>query len=52
MRFVVVCLGAEVTVGNACLWWSSVETANRVQLETVIGTLLIGSRGVDVSLKV
>ena len=28
------------------------ETANGVQLETVMGTLLVGSRGVDVPLKV
>ena len=28
------------------------ETANGIQLETVIGTLLVGSKGVDVPLEV
>ena len=51
-RFVVVCLGAGVMVGGTCLWWKRVDTANGVQLETVIGTLLIESKGVDVPLKV
>ena len=52
LRFVVVCPGAGVPVGDACLWWKSVETAKGVRLETVMGTLLVGSRGVDVPLKV
>ena len=47
-----VCMEAGVAVGDACLWWKSVETAKGVQLETVMGTLLIGSKGVDMPLKV
>ena len=44
--------GAMGTVEGACLWCKSVETAKGVQLETVMGTLLVGGRGVDVSLEV
>ena len=48
-----VCIkGAGVTVGGACFWWKSIETAKGVQLETVIGTLLVGSKGVNVPLDV
>ena len=50
VRFVVVYMEAGVAVGNACLWWKRVETAKGVQLETEMGTLLVGSRGVDVPL--
>ena len=53
VRTVVVCAeGAMGTVEGACLWCKSVETAKGVQLETVMGTLLVGGRGVDVSLEV
>ena len=50
--FVVVCMDMGVAVGGTCLWWKSVETANGVQLETEMGTLLVGSKGVDVPLNV
>ena len=52
VRFVVVCIEVGVTVGDACFWWKSVESAKGVQLETVMRILLVGSKGVDVPLKV
>ena len=52
VRFVVVCMEAGVAVGDACLWWKSLETPKGVQLETVIRTLLVESKGVDVPLNV
>ena len=53
VRFVVVYIeGAGGTVGSACLSWKSVETAKGVQLETVMRTLLVGSKDVNVPLNV
>ena len=42
--------GAGGTVEDIFLWLRRVETANGVQLESVMGTLLVGSKGVDVPL--
>ena len=47
-----VCMEAGAAVGDGCLWWKRVETAKGVQLETVMGTLLVGSKGDDVPLNV
>ena len=52
MRFVVVCMEVGVTVGGPCVWWKRVQTAKGVQLDTVMETVLVGSKGVDVPLNV
>ena len=50
-----VCWGVYGSRGSSwgcLLWWKSIETPKGVQLETVMGTLLVGSKGVDVPLNV
>ena len=44
--------GSTETPRSAWLWYKCVDTAKGIQLETVIGTLLVGSKVVDVLLNV